>query len=324
MDQPLISVIVPVYKTERYLKECVDSLRAQTHRNLQIILVDDGSPDGSGALCDAFAREDSRILVIHKENGGLSDARNAGLDAMTGELVAFLDSDDSLEPETFEVLYRNLTEARAQIACCGIANYVNGTAVSCLNPATEERFVLDRTSALCQLAYNTKITNSACDKLYRAEIFDGLRFKKGILYEDLQIQAYCIARAERIAYSAQPLYRYRQSEGSILRGNFSPRHFDAYRAGQERLEFLKNHCPEALPYGKMAHLRVCLNLIYASRGREDWTEERRELLQYLHQPLEAEVKHLLSRKDKIKLALVKIHPALFCRVAELAERRTGL
>ena len=117
---PLISVIVPVYKVEAYLDKCISSIVGQTYRNLEIILVDDGSPDNCGAICDAWAEQDSRIKVIHKENGGLSDARNAGMSAATGELLGFVDSDDHISPEMYQLLYERMIADNSDISACGV------------------------------------------------------------------------------------------------------------------------------------------------------------------------------------------------------------
>ena len=119
MEQALISVIVPVYKVEAFLPKCVNSILNQTYKNLEILLVDDGSPDGSGALCDAYARQDSRVRVIHKKNGGLSDARNAGIEAAAGDYLAFVDSDDWLEPDTYEVMLSAAERHHTQLVCAG-------------------------------------------------------------------------------------------------------------------------------------------------------------------------------------------------------------
>ena len=120
MDAPLISVIVPVYKVEAYLDRCVQSIVDQTYRNLEIILVDDGSPDNCPAMCDAWAEKDSRIRVIHKENGGLSDARNAGMAVTAGEFVGFVDSDDSIAPEMYQMLLERMNADGSDIAACGV------------------------------------------------------------------------------------------------------------------------------------------------------------------------------------------------------------
>ncbi|UDE95155.1 glycosyltransferase [Carnobacterium viridans] len=131
----LISVIVPVYKVEKYLTSCVTSLMAQSYRNLEIILVDDGSPDRSGDLCDTLAAQDERIVVIHKPNGGLSDARNAGIETAKGDYLFFLDSDDTIHEETLEILWKNLKENQVDISVCSYLAYFEGkTSIRyCLN-----------------------------------------------------------------------------------------------------------------------------------------------------------------------------------------------
>lgn len=320
MQEPLISVIVPVYKVEAYLERCVDSLRNQTYRNLEIILVDDGSPDSCGEMCDELAAQDSRIRVVHKENGGLSSARNAGLDCMTGEYVGFVDSDDWVKPEMYECLYRLMQENDAQIACCGIAR-CDGTCVkSYFNDNLEDEFTLDTLGALCELTYNYRITNSVCDKLYQVDIFCGLRMKTGMLYEDAQIQPYCISRARRICYTAKPMYRYFLSPNSILRGDFSLRHYDNILTSQERQALYAARYPQALPYAKAAHVVLCMTMVYESRNSKAWDKLRRELVQVVRQPMDREAALKLRRGSRVKRLALCVSPKLFIFLITLRDK----
>ena len=202
MSEPLISVIVPVYNAEKYLRKCVASIRAQTYRNLEIILVDDGSCDRSGELCEAFALEDSRIVVIRKENGGVASARNAGLDAMHGDYVGFVDADDWIDPEMYEVLLQRMIAENAQISCCGMAIVTGEQITRYFNPDMDVQFTAGGADAQSELIRCSCITNAMCDKLYSAEIFDGLRQKTGAYMDDMAVQYLLVARAEQVTGTA--------------------------------------------------------------------------------------------------------------------------
>ena len=160
MSEPLISVIVPVYNAEKYLRKCVASIRAQTYRNLEIILVDDGSCDRSGELCEAFALEDSRIAVIRKENDGVASARNAGLDAMHGDYVGFVDADDWIDPEMYEVLLQRMIAENAQISCCGTAIVTGEKITGYFNPDMDVQFTVGGADAQSELIRCSCITNA--------------------------------------------------------------------------------------------------------------------------------------------------------------------
>lgn len=317
MCVPLISVIVPVYKVEQYLQQCVDSICAQTYRNLEIILVDDGSPDRCGQLCDELAMTDSRIRVIHKRNGGLSSARNAGLEVMQGEYVGFVDSDDWIDPEMYERLYQDIQEHEAQIACCGIARCKGDTVQSYFNPKLDEKFCLNVEDAMCELIQNYRITNSVCDKLYHVSIFDGLRMKEGILYEDAQIQPLCIHCAQKVVYDARPMYCYRLSEGSILRGTFSLRHLDNLNVSRERIGFFTEYYPELVADAEAMHICLCINQIYQSAGNPVWDSQRKELIRLVRKPVANNVAQKIPKAYRVKRGLLCIHERLFMMVMDM-------
>lgn len=321
MSDPLISVIVPVYKTEKYLQRCVDSICGQTYTNLEIILVDDGSPDNSGAMCDALACKDKRIRVVHKENGGLSSARNAGLDIMTGAYVCFVDSDDLIDRQMCRVLYDRLVEQNAQVSCGGIANFDGSQILSYFNPNLDERFTLSRKEAMAELSKNYRITNSMCDKLYLAEIFDGLRMKAGILYEDAQVQHFCLHRAQRITYTAQPLYYYFLSPGSILRGEFSVRHYDCIAASLERIAFFEENYPDAVPAAKARHLELCMQMIYQGKDNPQWDTLRKSMIVHVRGKVDKATVREMGRNNRIKRALLCVNLRLYLQVMGLKEER---
>ena len=181
MNDSLISVIVPVYKVEEYLDECVQSLINQTYTNLEIILVDDGSPDGCPQMCDDWAMRDARIKVIHKKNGGLSDARNAGLDICTGDYVAFVDSDDWIKPEMYRYMYDAIKREKADICACNIISCYPNREVSWGGKAYT---VGDSETMLDRLYSDSAFPVCAWNKLYRRELWQEFRFPVGKICED--------------------------------------------------------------------------------------------------------------------------------------------
>ena len=172
METGLISIIVPVYKSEKFLKKCVDSILSQTYTKIEIILVNDGSPDGSGLICDEYAKKDDRVRVIHKENGGVSTARNAGLDAALGEFVGFVDSDDYVDEDMFETLLKRITDTGADIACCGIKFYYYGYVRYVKVPFDGMISPTCFWTALLKdfRRYRVVVPGSACGKLFRRNL----------------------------------------------------------------------------------------------------------------------------------------------------------
>jgi len=320
VDYPLISVIVPVYNVEKYLIRCVRSIQAQTYPNLEIILVDDGSPDRSGAMCDELAAENNKIRVIHKRNGGLSSARNAGLDSMRGEYVAFVDSDDWIEPDMYECLYQAMVQEGAQIACCGIVLCDDEKVLSYMNPNLSDSETMSRKEALRSLTYNNRITNSANDKLYSREIFKELRFREGVVYEDAQIQPFCLEQAERITYTAKPFYHYYQSGTSILRSEFSPKRLDMIRWSEERIALYKEKYPDLLDHAYAAHAVLCTHIVYQARHSSECKEESARLIKTLRGILNRKTFSLLRMQDKVRCGTLYINYWLFIAVLNLFYR----
>ena len=236
----LISVIVPIYKVEAYLDRCIRSIADQTYENLEIILVDDGSPDDCPAICDAWAERDSRIKVIHKKNGGLSDARNAGMAIASGELISFIDSDDSIEPEFLEKLFRALTENDADIAECG---------VSCVDE--EGRVLRQRTAApvqtmgkieaLRRLVLEDGVYQTVWNKLYRRHVAMGVLFAVGKYNEDEFWTYQVIDRINKLAVVNEPLYHYLQRSSSIIGVGYNVRRLDGLEARFKRMEYLQKY-----------------------------------------------------------------------------------
>ena len=240
MDSSLISVIVPIYKVEDCLEKCVRSIVGQTYTDLEIILVDDGSPDGCGAMCDAWAVRDNRIKVIHKENGGLSDARNAGLKIATGSLISFIDSDDWIEPDFFEALLRAMESQQAQIAECAVELVdEEGKILRCRE--TVKAPSLEKMDALRRLVQEDQIYQTVWNKLYCREVLEGIPFEKGKYHEDDFWTYQVFDRMERLAVVERPMYHYLQRSGSIMGTAYSLKRLDGMEARFCRMEYLSKY-----------------------------------------------------------------------------------
>ncbi len=241
MDEPKISVIVPVYKVEQYLRKCLDSIVNQTYRNLEIILVDDGSPDGCGEICDEYAGRDERIQVIHKANGGVSSARNEGLAAATGGWIGWVDPDDWTEPAMFETLLWAVMETGADISVCGHwEEYKNRTDAS----GWPVRQIMNTEQALGELLENGRMKNLLWDRLFRRALFDNIRFPEGRTYEDIAVMHWLFLRAEKVVCLPDILYHYRQREGSIVDNVSLGNRLNHYIASAERYDALSKDWPQ--------------------------------------------------------------------------------
>ena len=238
---PLVSIIVPVYKVEKYLKDCVDSVRNQTYNNLEIILVDDGSPDNCGQMCDQYAAEDPRVRVVHKRNGGLSDARNAGMASSNGDYLCFVDSDDVLNRNAAQVMLKYALENKADLVCASHLPFVDGTTPDYGKIGGSARS-LERLPAIEQFVQKDW---GAWGKLYRREIHDGISFPTGKIHEDEAIMLQILDRCDRIVCIDDVLYGYRQREGSITSSAYSEKKMDWMEAWISNVEFAQAKYPTA-------------------------------------------------------------------------------
>lgn len=236
----LISVIVPIYKVEPYLDRCVRSIVVQTYEYLEIILVDDGSPDTCPAMCDDWAEKDNRIKVIHKENGGLSDARNAGLAVATGEYISFIDSDDYIAPEFVAELYEAITQTGADIAECAVA-YVDEADNILRHRGVATTMQMDKIAALRRLVLEDGIYQTVWNKLYRREVIDGILFEKGKHHEDDFWTYQIFDRIKKLAVVDKALYNYLQRGTSIIGAGYTIKRLDGLEARFLRMEYLQKY-----------------------------------------------------------------------------------
>ena len=263
--KPLISVIVPVYRVEQYLDRCVSSILSQSYENLEVILVDDGSPDRSGELCDRWAEKDSRIRVIHQANAGGGAARNAGLDVARGEFVSMIDSDDYLHPEMYAHLYSLLTEG-ADIAECTIV------------PTEEDHLQMEDGSGAvitrcdCREAMRLHIRDEMfCqtppNKLCRRSTIGDIRFFVGSMIDDEFFTYRVIGNAQKLAHSSAGMYAYRQQPGSVMHRKNPVKKLEGLRAKRQRLDYLEERLPELVGIAKAELMMAC---VYAM---QDWLRE---------------------------------------------------
>ena len=308
----LISVIVPIYNVEQYLEKCIDSIIAQSYGDLEIILSDDGSTDGCVAICDRYAGLDSRIRVIHKENGGLSDARNAGIGIARGSWYAFIDSDDFIAPDTIERMYDAAVSTESQIAVCNMVRiYDDGETEPFYRPA-------EKTTLLAgQTRFETLLQPSVCNKLFRANLFADVRFPKGKFYEDTFVYHILAHRAQNIVLTGHDGYFYLSRRGSILgQPRQTDRYFDFVEAVHTRVIYLLEH--QVDHYAEEA----CLSL-YAAVSTADHTipktEQNREKFARMRRWYQVACDHLLkrpdvNRKQKLRLVLLRYLPWLHRRL----------
>ena len=305
---PEISVIVPVYKVENYLQKCVDSILPQTYKDYELFLVDDGSPDGCSALSDEYAMTDSRILVIHKPNGGLSDARNAALDLESGKYITFVDSDDWIASDALETMREALIRTDSDLAIGNMFSVDEQGKQSPMNGNVPEETVIEGKEI-----WETLLQPCAPKKLYRSFIWKTLRFPVGRLYEDAFTYHHVLGQVRRIVKTGKEAYYYLIREGSIMHAEYDIRFTDIIDAIADRISLF-----DELGYPDLAQeARQYLYLPYSAavchldRGKET---ERRRLIEIKavygrHYPYLMKSRGL-SARQKIRYCVLRYFPAL--------------
>lgn len=265
----MVSIIVPAYNVENYLDAAVNSVLAQTCGDWELILVDDGSTDSSGSMCDAAASRSKKIRVIHKANGGLSSARNAGLDIASGHFILFLDADDILSPIALETFLSIAISSNADIVCADIHKFnsseslistTRGMRPSYLRKKNIRSKEFSPEGAVKEILYQKSIDNSAPGKIYKRRLWEGIRFREGIGYEDLDLFYHIFLRASSIAAVGTPLYYYRQHPASYLH-KFSLRRADVLDVTSRLSEFMKTNYPTLLDSALSRQLSANFNIL---------------------------------------------------------------
>lgn len=214
MGNDLISIIIPVYKVEEYLEKCIESVLKQTYTNLQIILVDDGSPDNCGKICDEYAKKDPRIEVIHKVNGGLSDARNVGIAKAKGKYIGFVDSDDYIKEDMYEILINLIKEYDADVSICNLYDVIDGKEYIRNNENGIQEY--SRLEILKEVLLDKNIQSYAWNKLYKKELFDEIKYPIGKKYEDIGTTFYVFEKCNKIVVTSKPEYYYLKRSDSLV------------------------------------------------------------------------------------------------------------
>ncbi|WP_310175392.1 glycosyltransferase family 2 protein [Neobacillus niacini] len=312
---PKVSVIVPIYKVEKYLSRCIESILKQTYTNLEIILVDDGSPDQCGKIAEQYAERDKRIKVFHKKNGGLSDARNFGMQFTTGEYTMFVDSDDWLKESMVENMVYASKKYNADVVQSAFYYAYDQHLLfdNRIYSQNDPPVVLDNKALMRELVINETVKNFAWGKLYKTKMIKNLAFKKGVLFEDVFWAHKVMQRVNIFVILNTPLYYYYQRDDSIV-ANYSIRNLDIIKGLKERHSFIEENYSDLTKESYKLLLKTSLvhyNLLLQNRKKDQGALGRKEIQQYIKRNFPALLKAVEDEKHlKQQLVLFKINPYL--------------
>lgn len=308
---PVVTVIVPVYNVETDLDRCVESLVGQTLKEIQIVLVDDGSTDSSGELCDDWVHRDARIRVVHKPNGGLSSARNAGIEVAEGDYLGFVDSDDYVEPCMYETLLSSIAGEGIAIATCG--RYVHmGDFVKEEYSAAVGGIKLTSVDAMKEVLLGNIIDVSACDKLYSRELFDEIRYPEGRISEDAAIILQLLDRCVTVIHVGSSLYHYVFRSGSISKSRYSHKKYDVMRNCTEMAFWTRVNKPEIAThvdsYSCVQMAGMIEDMINTPGARKEWEEDYADYWRLFRRTF-GEYASLgeHQRKEFVRVAATRVH-----------------
>ena len=314
-----VSVIVPVYNVKKYLGKCIDSIINQTYKNLEIILVDDGSTDGSEVICDEYKQKDDRIIVIHKENGGLSDARNAGIDISTGDYIGFVDSDDYIDPDFYDILVNNIRKYDADISCCRYSNvWADDTKEQIGNDGIIN--IYKGAEALKEYLYGKTLDPFSWNKLYRAELLGNskcldvhFRFIKGILSEDNPFCIELFKRTKIVVLLGVSKYNYLQArEGAITSSKISQKRIDAVHYWDKVRQDCHDNYPELEEYALRRQVLFYIGLYNKIYNNRQHQAEARYIRSFVKEHKKEIKKSTLCEKTiKISVVLLAGSPLLY-------------
>ena len=312
MEESLISIIVPVYNVESYLKKCVDSIINQTYQKIEVILVDDGSSDGCAQICDEYQDIDNRVRVLHKKNGGLSSARNAGIGIATGEYLGFVDSDDYIANDMFEVLINNIKQNDADMAVCGVFECFEGT-----SPKIDERhlyYEVNKETALNLIFDGRDASVSACRKLYKKALFDDIRFPEGKISEDAFVIVDILRKCNKVVITTDQYYYYIRRTGSITTEKPSDKMFDAIEAYERNLDLIKKYFPSQKKIGQKrlywSYFYV-LDRILTGNAEKEYRSELNDIVSEIRKNSFQILRTKISIKRKVLLIPLMISPVFY-------------
>ncbi len=320
MQNSLISVIIPIYKVEKYLDRCVGSIVNQTYKNLEIILVNDGSPDNCPKMCDSWAEKDNRIKVVHKENGGLSDARNAGMPLACGEYISFVDSDDWLEKNAIELMYDAIDRNDCDVCSFGVKMVWDNGEQKALTKSHNE-IVFDNTEKILQGFLSSNIIQTVWNKLYKKSVIDGFEFPVGKLYEDEFWSWKVMANSNRLVCIDDYLYNYYQNDSSIMHGGAKYKPLYVAEAGNEKVGYISEHFPQLRDLACEKYLYSCMFLAQRSLILLPKTEAKRvinKIKEYIKGKLPSNnYLNLYGLKKKLRIKSIYYCFGFVCRIQNL-------
>jgi len=320
-NNDLISIIIPVYKVEKYLKKCVDSILRQTYKNIEIILVDDGSPDECGKICDKYAKLDDRIKVIHKENGGLSDARNVGIAVSSGKYITFVDSDDYVELDYIEYLYDLIIKYNVNISFCKYTVIYQGKKTKIVSNSKSCKCTKEE--ALKEMLYAKDFEVSAWGKMYLRTHFDDVKYPKGKIFEDNDTTYKVVDKNENVALGYSAKYNYVMHNNSITKSEFTDKHMYLIEATDNMCDYLEKYKEllSAIKRKRFSARISTLNRMINSSNRNKKEEKklRKEILKY---------KCILrdncaSSRDKISILILRFGLGIYKKCWNIYEKITG-
>lgn len=312
-DLPLVSVLVPAYQAEKHIEKCLTSIVSQTWANLEIIIVDDGSKDRTGEIADGFAERDKRIRVIHKENAGVAAARNTLLEASNGDYILQVDADDYISPKAVETLYKTMIDTQADLCVCTMTT---GDRSDYAFPENDHRKVevLEGIEKFRKLFDDRKFDSIVpWEKLYKRELFQGLRYPDGKIHEDEHLAHYILDRAKRVTYTNDVLFYYTAEKKGITKSSFSLKRLDCVPALLDRIRFFEKYGDAGLL--RLVYIDFLKRFQYYYYGIRYHFPEKTELRQKLFDHYatvyrKAHKKHMLSQVQKVLFGLFIISPWL--------------
>lgn len=312
MKNDLISIIIPVYKVEKYLEKCIESVLKQTYTNLQIILVDDGSPDNCGKICDEYAKKDSRIEVIHKINGGLSDARNVGINRANGRYIGFVDSDDYIKEDMYEKLINLIKEYDADISICNLYDVIDGKEY--VRNKDNGIHEYSRIDILKEVLLDKNIQSYAWNKLYEKELFDEIKYPIGKKYEDIGTIFYLFEKCNKIVVTSEPEYYYLKRADSLVNNVTESTILDYTEIIIQRYLYIKQNIKELRKYNNYYLAKTLItahndieNLENISEGMQQRYKKLYELVLEIIKSNSKDIDELFSEEQKSALEnLIKL------------------
>ena len=302
-----ISIIIPVYNVEKYLNKCLNSVIEQTYKNIEVILIDDGSTDNSGKICDEYAKNDIRIKIIHQQNGGVSTARNNGLEHATGKYITFVDSDDYIEKEMIETMAKKIMKKNADIVICGVTDRdeENNIINQSLN---KKENVFNNIEAIKEML-DEKLFNCVCwAKLYKKELFRNIKFNSKIrIAEDMDVLYRVFYKSNKIIQIPERLYNWTSRGDSVTKGNDMSKWQDEIDVCENIIKFCEENCNEIEDYAVKRYIRINLTLSL-NNLKENGTKENYNTLKKNLKKYDIEKNKAIRKKEKIKVKMIIYHP----------------